>query len=151
MKIYLSTPINGRKELTFEEKLNGARRHLGDEEHRLQCDCVGWFKGTFPDFARVFFAVPNGGRRDAATGRRLKAEGVTAGVADLLFLHARGGFYGLAIELKTMKGRQSEEQKTWQDEVECKGYKYCVVRSFDEFEKLILDYFKFDETIANAL
>lgn len=139
--------------MKFEDfkKLKLSRKHPGDEEHRLQCDCVSWFKLTFPDFARVFFAVPNGGRRDASTGRRLKEEGVTAGVADLLFLHARGGFYGLAIELKTARGRQSEEQKAWQEEVECQCYKYSVVRSFDEFEKLILDYFDLNETIANAL
>ena len=57
---------------------------MQDAEHRLQCACVRWFRYQYPHHASLLFAVPNGGRRDAVTGARLKAEGVVAGVADLL-------------------------------------------------------------------
>ena len=35
--------------------------------------------------------------------------------------------------MKTDKGRQSPEQKQWQEMVEAHGYRYRVCRSLDEF------------------
>ena len=35
---------------------------------------------------------------------------------------------------------QRKEQREWQEAVEKQGYKYAVVRTFDEFEKLIREY-----------
>lgn len=51
------------------------------------------------------------------------------GGADLIGLY-RGRF--VAIELKTPVGRQSKEQKTYQQLVERKGGVYVVLRSADE-------------------
>lgn len=102
-------------------------------EHDLQAACVRWFRLAHPALARCLIAVPNGGRRDAVTGARLKAEGVVAGVADLLLLVPRGNYHGLCIEMKTAAGRQSEAQRRWQREVERQGYRYAIVRSAHEF------------------
>lgn len=49
------------------------RRHPHDEEHRLQVACVRWFRLQYPALSHALFAVPNGGRRDAMTGAKLKA------------------------------------------------------------------------------
>lgn len=117
-------------------------RHARDEEHRLQTACVRWFRLAYPEWAQLLFAVPNGGRRDAVTGARLKAEGVVPGVSDLLLLvpahHIEhdgfiGLWHGFCIEMKTLKGRQTENQKDWQKAVEAAGYRYEVVRTVDEF------------------
>lgn len=108
------------------------RRRPADEEHRLQCACVRWFNLTHPELRGRLFAVPNGGRRDAATGARLKAEGVVSGVADLILLAPRGGFGALLIEMKTPHGRQSPSQRAWQRAVEGE-YKYVICRSEAEF------------------
>lgn len=102
-------------------------------EHDLQTACVRWFRYRHPRLARCLIAVPNGGRRDAVTGAKLKAEGVTAGVSDLLLLVPSGGFHGLCIEMKTPQGRQSEAQRDWQLEMERQGYRYAIVRSAHEF------------------
>ena len=102
-------------------------------EHDLQAACVRWFRYRHPALARCLVAVPNGGRRDAVTGARLKAEGVVAGVADLLLLVPRGGFHGLCVEMKAATGRQSGAQRLWQAEIERQGYRYAVVRSFEAF------------------
>jgi hypothetical protein len=81
-------------------------------------------------------------------------EGLTKGVADTLLLVARGGWHGLAIEYKTEEilykgGRktttrtyQRPEQKEWQELVEAQGWRYEVVRTFEEFEALINDYLR---------
>jgi hypothetical protein len=78
-------------------------------------------------------AVPNGGRRDAITGARLRAEGVVAGAADLLLLVPRGGHGSLAIEMKTQIGRLSDVQKRWKEIYELNGGYYAVCRSIDDF------------------
>lgn len=102
-------------------------------EHDLQAACVRWFRYRYPVLAQCLIAVPNGGRRDAVTGAKLKAEGVVAGVSDLLLLVPRHGFHGLCIEMKTATGRQSEAQRRWQGQVERQGYRYVIVRSAHEF------------------
>lgn len=128
--------------MTFEELKQRANAHAhkshNDEEHRLQCDCVTWFRVQYPDL--VLFAPPNGGRRDIVTGARLKAEGVVAGVADLILLEPNANYHALCIEMKTAKGRQSDSQKAWQEAVTKHGYLYVVVRSFDDFRTLINNY-----------
>ena len=111
-----------------------------DLEHRLQCACVRWFRLAYPQHHHNLFAVPNGGYRTPATAAKIKAEGALPGVSDLILLIARGNYHGLLIEMKTDKGRQSEAQREWQRLIEADGYKYVVVRSIEEFIKVVTDY-----------
>lgn len=116
---------------------------MKQEEHNIQAACVRWFGYAHPELRGLLFAVPNGGARSKATAGRLKAEGVVAGVSDLILMVPKcvkakdEGWYNtihaLCIEMKTAKGRQSPEQKIWQRLVEEHGYKYAVCRSLDEF------------------
>lgn len=106
-----------------------------DDEHDLQCACVHWFRMTYPAHAQLLFAVPNGGARNVITGSRLKAEGVTAGVADLILLVPQNK--AVFFELKTKVGRQSDSQRTWQNAVEIAGYAYHIIRSVDEFMQVV--------------
>lgn len=116
------------------------RKHPDDAEHRLQCCCVQWFRMQYPKHKHSLFAVPNGGRRDKVTGAKLKAEGVMAGVADLILLMQSKGYGALLIEMKVRGGKQSPSQKKWQKKVEKDGYRYVVCRSFDEFRNAVEDY-----------
>lgn len=110
---------------------------MRQEEHKIQCAIVKWFYYAYPQYrGGLFFAVPNGGHRDIRTAARLKAEGVTAGVSDLMMLVPRRGYHALCVEVKTIKGRQSEFQKAWEQKVEAQGFKYAIVRSLDEFVEL---------------
>lgn len=121
---------------------------MKDEEHQIQCACVRWFAYQYPQYKGLLFAIPNGSYRSKATAGKLKAEGVFPGVADLILLvplvidvpKEIVIFHGFCIELKTKQGRQSPEQKEWQEKVEAQGYKYAVVRSLEDFIKQINDY-----------
>lgn len=93
-------------------------------------------------FKHNLFAVPNGGKRDAVTGSKLKQEGALAGVADLIFLKQNGTYGGLLIEMKTPKGRQSESQQEWMSKITNDGYKYVIVRSVEQFKEEINNYLK---------
>lgn len=113
---------------------------MRQEEHRLQTACVRYFRYRYPRLALCLIAVPNGGRRDAVTGAKLKAEGVVAGVSDLLLLVPSGNYHGMCIEMKTPKGRQSEAQRRWQQAIEKQGYKYALARSTGQFMQEIDSY-----------
>lgn len=137
--------------MTFDEmmsrmkKESGQRKQPSEEEHRIQCECVRWFSLQYPRLHGRLFAVPNGGRRDAVTAAKLRAEGVVAGVADLILLKSNRDYGALLIEMKTTKGRQSESQKKWQNIVCANGeYKYVLCRSFDDFKREVDDYLRND-------
>lgn len=121
-----------------DKRKTGQRRD--DEEHRIQCSCVRWFGLQYPEFTGILFAIPNGGSRNKAEAGRMKQEGVTAGVADLILLKSNRFYGALCIEMKTSKGKQSETQKHWQKIAESTGNKYVVCRSLDEFIKTIKEY-----------
>ena len=122
------------------------RMDNGDLEHDIQCSCIKWFRAQYPQLSKLLFAVPNGGFRNKATAGKMKAEGVVAGVSDILLLVPNKLFHGLCIEMKWEKTEydengkahvtrsyQSEEQKEWMLAVENQGYRYVVCRSLDEF------------------
>lgn len=109
-------------------------------ESIIQQNCVKWFRLQFPQLAILLFAVPNGGLRRKVEAAIMKAEGMTAGVSDLILLVPSKGYHGLCIEMKTEKGRQTDSQKQWQKHVEKFGYKYVICRSFDEFRTETLEY-----------
>lgn len=114
-------------------------RHV---ESRIQQACVRWFSLQYPQYKGLLFAVPNGGRRDAVTGAMLKAEGVVAGVSDLILFLPRKGFHALCIEMKTQSkaSKQQDTQKQWQRSVEAQGYKYIICRSVMEFISFVNEY-----------
>lgn len=77
--------------------------------------------GVYPELAWMFH-VPNGGKRDRVTAARLKAEGVKAGVPDIVLPVPRGKYHGLWIELKTDGGKPSKDQRDWMDYLNSMGY-----------------------------
>lgn len=109
-------------------------------ESQIQQSCFKWFRLQFPDLAMLMFAVPNGGSRRRIEAAIMKSEGVTAGVADVLFLYPNAEYHGLCIEFKTDKGRQQPSQKRFQQVVEAQGYKYVIIRRLEEFIEEVKKY-----------
>ena len=112
-------------------------RHL---ESTLQQTCVRWARYQYPILRTLLFAVPNGYKTTVTQARIAKAEGLVSGVADLILAHPSddGQYACLFIEMKQGKGKQSENQKKFQEEIMKFGiYDYRVVRSFEEFKRLI--------------
>lgn len=132
--------------MTFDELLSQSRKgrvrkRPSEVEHRIQQACVRWFNLQYPHLRGRLFAVPNGGRRDVVTGAKLKAEGVVAGVADLILLVTNKAFGALLIEMKKPGGIQSAAQRQWQEIVTTNGeYKYVICRSIYDFMREIREY-----------
>lgn len=109
-------------------------------ERQIQIQCVGWFRQRYPEASRVFFAVPNGGIRNAWTAKNLRDEGALSGAPDLVLLVPRHGYASLCIEMKKPGGRQSDSQKTFEEAAKAFKNKYVVCYSFDEFKRIVEDY-----------
>lgn len=112
-------------------------RHLEDD---LQESCFTWFRYQYPQYDKLFFAVPNGGKRNAKEAARFKKQGVTPGVSDTIFLKPIGKYHGLCVELKIGNGKQSEEQIKFQCDVEAEGYKYFIAKTLEQFIYIIKTY-----------
>ena len=86
------------------------------------------------------YAVPNEGRRTPRTGKRMKDQGLRAGVPDLCVPLARGGFHGLYIEVKTDSGRVAPAQRVWLDWLTDHGYLATVCRSVEDIVGCVVEY-----------
>lgn len=97
---------------------------------------------TALDNAKILYcAVPNGGARDPITGAKLKAEGVKAGVPDLLLFERppRGiNVRGVAVEMKQIdKGTVTENQARWHELLEAQGWIVIVAHGAHEALKAL--------------
>ena len=113
-------------------------------ESQIQKDCVAWFRRNYPSVEQLFFAVPNGGRRDKWTAKIMKDEGARAGVPDLILLIPMGGYASLCIEMKTPTGKQSQAQKDFEKIAKKMKNKYEVCHSFEEFRTAVKQYINND-------
>lgn len=99
-----------------------------------------WACSKYPELS-LMHHIPNGGKRSKSEAGRFKAHGVKAGVPDICLPCARGGYHGLYIELKRIKGgKLSAVQKEWIDALREQGYKVTVCYGFEEAREVIIDY-----------
>lgn len=83
-----------------------------------------------PALAKVY-AVPNGGFRTIGQAKRLRAEGVEPGVPDIDCPVARGGWFGLRLEMKRPGGTISPSQADRLASLEADGYRVAVHETAD--------------------
>jgi hypothetical protein len=62
---------------------------------------------------------------------KMKATGLVAGVSDLIIVQPNRVIF---LELKDTNGRQSNEQKLFQEKVTALGFEYWLIRSLEEFK-----------------
>lgn len=111
-------------------------------EHDHQALVIRWAQIQSEDMPELdlLYATPNGGKRHIGVARKLKAEGVCAGVPDLTLPCARQGYHGLYIEMKAEKGTVSKPQKEWIAKLKAEGYRVEVCYGFESAIKVLQDY-----------
>lgn len=93
-----------------------------------------------PDLAWLH-AIPNGGLREARTAALIKAEGARKGIADVFLPIAVRNVHGLYIEMKNgTVGKQSLEQKQFEEHCTKHNYSYVLCRSWKEAATIIQGY-----------
>lgn len=113
---------------------------MKDHEHNLQVACINWFKMQYPKL--IIYAVANGGNRNIITAKKLKAEGVLAGVPDLHIPINNHDYNSLYIEMKHGRNKPTTKQKEIMRQLEMFGNKCVVCNSFDGFVKEVKEYLK---------
>ena len=105
-----------------------------DLERPHQVALIKWVRTVRDIFPvlKLLYAVPNGGDRNLRVARKLKAEGVLAGVADLCLPAARRGNHGLYLEMKSEEGVATIEQRAFLHGVLGEGYCAVIAHGVDE-------------------
>lgn len=83
------------------------------------------------------FAVPNGGSRNLREAVNLKAQGVLAGVSDLILLLPNRKVYFIELKNPNGKGRQSPAQREFEQNVRAMGHEYLIWDKWQQVEQFI--------------
>ena len=108
---------------------------MGDKksEARIQQEIVMYFHNEYPQL-RGCLCYNNNNSTGGYRGKVNKFLGVIKGRSDMV-LYYQGVSY--MIELKNSTGKQSKEQKEWQELMSKNMFHYFIIKSLDEFKGLI--------------
>lgn len=113
-------------------------------EHAEQVSLMQWWSLQCRRFGipeQLLFAIPNGGQRNIITAKRMKDEGVRAGIPDLFLAVPRGKFHGLFVEMKkTRGGVVSDAQKACMQMLSDNGYCVTICHGFADAQEAIKGY-----------
>lgn len=116
-----------------------ARAKPVDREGQEQAALMREIELRYPEVRDLIYHVPNGGHRMKAVAAKLKAQGVKAGIPDLVLPMARGGYFGLYVEFKATidPAPVSASQQAYIRRLNDQGYLAIVCRGhFDAMEQL---------------
>ena len=120
-----------------------------EKEHHLQKALFEWMKLVgykYPELD-LAFAIPNGGHRHMSVARKLKEEGVKAGVPDIFIPVPSGIFHGMFIECKIKPNKLTNNQTNMIKMLERIGYCCVVVYELEEAINHITKYMDLREKI----
>jgi len=125
---------------------------MREQEHHLQVALFNWarlYEEKYPILG-LLFSIPNGGHRHITVAKKMKAEGVKAGVPDIFLavtvqrpIDINGDLHlipGLFIEMKYGTNKPTKSQERWLKALEEQGYKVAVCYSDKEAKIVIVDY-----------
>ena len=127
--------------------MNEAERKQIEAEDRIQTHCYTWFHNSSP-LLRGLLCYNHNNPKNAIDGAKQRGLGLQKGRSDLVFYY---GGTAIMIEMKTPEipavgnqkripaGKQSEDQKKWQKQVESQGLDYVLCYSLEQFQQIIKD------------
>lgn len=89
----------------------------------------------------TLFSVPNGAKLSPSQARIAVAEGLTAGVSDVILLLPKRTIF---VEFKNPngKGRQSPPQRQFEETIKSLGFDYLIFDGWDKVEAFIKNHRK---------
>lgn len=124
-----------------------------DREGQEQAALMRELELRYPAVFELMYHVPNGGHRVKAVASKLKAQGVKAGIPDLVLTMARGGYFGLYIEFKATPPNDAAISASQHERIRKlneQGYLAVVCRGhFDAMEQ-IRAYLRLAPTVVAA-
>jgi VRR-NUC domain len=107
-------------------------------ESDIQELVIDYIKLKYPSV--LYCASAGGMRTSMRQAIKMKRTGYRKGFPDLQIMHPTILHHGLFIEIKTLKGQASPEQKEWRDQLNERGYKAVICKGLDACLKAIDDY-----------
>lgn len=125
----------------------GPRRKARQLEHQEQAALFRWAtfqERNIPPLENLY-AVPNAAKRSPVLGAMMKAEGLKAGMTDVVLAWpVREGSVivkpGLYIEMKTTGKKPTPDQLKWRNRLITAGYSYYLAFGWQQAANAILDY-----------
>ena len=115
-----------------------------EQEQRALIRWAELSQSRYPELA-LLFHPPNGGLRSKAVAAKLKAQGVKAGVLDLVLPVARGPYHGLFIEMKVGKNKPTDMQVWWIKRLRHEGYAVEVCYGWEAAKDVLENYLNQEE------
>jgi len=110
-------------------------------EEQIQIALVEWFQLQYPKAAKKLHHSPNEGQHKVQYRVKQKKMGVSSGFSDLILVQRRGGFTGLAIELKADKGpKPTADQFDWLDSFAEEGWFATWAKGYAAAQSTIKSY-----------
>jgi hypothetical protein len=119
-----------------EDQLQHPKR--SGSEDQLQAQIVTLTRNNYDC---IIFSIPNGGFRNKLEASKLKATGLLAGIPDLIITYNEhqndcgGGI--VFIELKTEKGKLSEQQELIHRKLRSHNHRVFIIRTLQEYQELL--------------
>lgn len=107
------------------------RRNSMERKH--QKAAFTWLSLQYPAVRAVTFHPANGGSRNIIEARNLKAEGVTAGVPDMVCLYPSRNYHGFVCEFKFGSNTLTRAQSEYIKNLTELGFYCCVCYTWFEF------------------
>lgn len=113
-------------------------------EQSLQSAVIKYIQLKHP---RIRYCASLGGIRTSfKQAVKAKATGYVKGFPDLQITEARGGYFGLFIEIKMEKRYATKEQKEWITDLTNRGYKALITKGLTDTISALDDYLKLKKT-----
>lgn len=127
-----------------------ARAKPVDREGQEQAALMREIQLRYHEVYELIYHVPNGGHRVKAVAAKLKAQGVKAGIPDLVLPMARGGYFGLYIEFKATidPAPVSSSQQACIKRLNAQGYLAVVCRGHFDAMECLRAYLALPATVA---
>lgn len=115
-------------------------------ESHLQKAVVNYIKLRWPQ-ARYCASLGGQYQRYISQRKKAKETGYVSGFPDLQICEAKGGYFGLFIELKlNKKCYASKVQIEWKKDLQLRGYCAEVCKGFDHTIEVLENYFRKTKT-----
>tara|TARA_R110000737_G_scaffold80_3_gene627 strand:+ start:1004 stop:1408 length:405 start_codon:yes stop_codon:yes gene_type:complete len=118
-------------------------------EAHLQSQIVKYLQLKYP---KARYCASLGGQYQPYRSQRNKAKstGYVKGFPDLGIYEAKGGYFGLFIEIKE-RGTATKEQKEWINDLNKRGYLASCIKGFDSISAIIDIYMSQRPTTVGSL
>ncbi len=95
------------------------KRHTESNE---QIAAMDWLRAQHPKIAEHTFHIGNERKSSYYAGYIMKRMGVLKGASDLFMAWPNGGYHGLFIEMKSLRGTLQPDQKSFIERMKAVGY-----------------------------